>query len=274
MKEKQLTPEETARIPEWVAKWTAIGLSTTPVDRVECRESISELYRTAGLQPPERFIFCQSPYAAVKVPGVKFSDYIGGRYWAGFLAYESFFSDVCNVKHAEIEKAKLYRRAQVSCGMWWAYAKAAVISEPHNSIHRDDNGLLHCEDAMAISWVDGNGLYAIHGVTVDEQTVLHPETFTMDDFQKQTNIEHRRIMVERYGVDKYLQACDAKPIDMDSRFESSRCLIVDNMGQHWLVGTDGTTNRTYHMAVDPCKTCVEAHNSIFGSDENDICAES
>jgi len=99
---------------------------------------------------------------------------------------------------------------------------------------------------------------------------------TIDKIQKQENVEVQRIMIERYGVSKYLVDIDAKLLDMDSlTLEGSapRCLMEDKFGNRYLVGTDGSTKRVYHMRVENVETCVDAHNQLCGFNEKCLIAE-
>ena len=58
---EQLTPEQIARFPEWVEKWTRIGLCTDPADRPRAEAGIWKAYKIARLNPPERIVWCDSP---------------------------------------------------------------------------------------------------------------------------------------------------------------------------------------------------------------------
>src|SRR3990167_539743 len=57
----EITPEERARFPEWVEKWTAIGLCTEEADRATFEDAARRCYGYAGLQPPKRIIWVESP---------------------------------------------------------------------------------------------------------------------------------------------------------------------------------------------------------------------
>ena len=57
----ELTAEQRARFPEFVEKWTKIGLSTEPADRPRAEEAITMMYRAAGLPPPKKIVWCGSP---------------------------------------------------------------------------------------------------------------------------------------------------------------------------------------------------------------------
>ncbi len=56
-----LTPEQIAKFPEYVEKWTAIGLCTDPADRPKAEIAINKCYQLAGLTPPKKIVWCDSP---------------------------------------------------------------------------------------------------------------------------------------------------------------------------------------------------------------------
>ena len=58
---EQLTPEQIARFPEFVKRWTEIGLCTAPADRPRAEAAIIESYKYAGLKPPKQIVWCGSP---------------------------------------------------------------------------------------------------------------------------------------------------------------------------------------------------------------------
>lgn len=64
MKKKieSLTPEQVARFPEFVKKWTEIGLSTQPANREKAEHGIEQAYAVAGLPKP-KIVWCSSPLA-------------------------------------------------------------------------------------------------------------------------------------------------------------------------------------------------------------------
>ena len=82
-----------------------------------------------------------------------------------------------------------------------------------------------------------------------------------------------------------LKDVGAKVIDTDARNVNvadftenrlvTRALLEDDEGVRWLVGTDGSTSRVYHMRVpSECQTCKEAHEALCGFDESTIVSQS
>jgi hypothetical protein len=57
------TPEQLARLPEFLRKWTGIALSTAPIDRARAEWDLARFYATAGLAEP-RVIWLPCPMSA------------------------------------------------------------------------------------------------------------------------------------------------------------------------------------------------------------------
>ncbi|MEH1873960.1 DUF6745 domain-containing protein [Nostoc sp.] len=63
---EKLTPEQEALIPVYREKWRAIALSTERIDKEKAEEVVKAVYTAIGKQQPE-IIFCDSPYAGLKI---------------------------------------------------------------------------------------------------------------------------------------------------------------------------------------------------------------
>ena len=60
---KALTPEQTAALSGYRARWAAIRRSTEPADRGAAEEGVRLAYHAAGFKPPARLVWCESPVA-------------------------------------------------------------------------------------------------------------------------------------------------------------------------------------------------------------------
>ena len=58
---EKLTDTQIARFAEFRDRWLKIGLSTEPADRPAAEAAIIESYRAAGLDAPQRIVWCGSP---------------------------------------------------------------------------------------------------------------------------------------------------------------------------------------------------------------------
>ena len=60
---EKLTKEQEARFPEFIDKWTKIGLCTEPANRSMAEKGVREAYRISGLKPPKKIVWCGSPFS-------------------------------------------------------------------------------------------------------------------------------------------------------------------------------------------------------------------
>lgn len=200
-------------------------------------------------------------------------------YWLAFYdTFRKFGIEEC----ARLEGHNIIAE---SCNWWLPLGHFAICSDKHNVLNLDDQGRLHCEDGPALSFNRSTlnadydlHLYFMEGIKLTEQIIMHPETLTIAQIDKERNAEIRRIMINKFGVENYLMKSEAEVVDNDEvkSFPEDpnpmpRALIKTKTNDLWLVGTDGSTKRTYFMPVMPgVKTCKQAHESIAGRPEDDL----
>ncbi|MHC4977036.1 MAG: DUF6745 domain-containing protein [Planctomycetota bacterium] len=261
--------------PEQQAKWKALKPDEMSVD--EYRSLLAEHNVTAK---------------------DRVSDMIYGSHDADWLSFYDYMDEVLALECVKplrglIELAKC-------CGWWAPYEKAVILQHRHTELHRDEEGRLHNESGPAVRYRDGWSVWAIHGVMVNEQIVMRPETLTVEQIKKGEVVEPpdqwggaelrfdgaevKRIMRERFGTGRYLKETNAKLIDTDQVAVNvldpttdyiPRALLEEHNGDRYLVGTDGSTKRAYFMRVpNNVNTCEEAHNALMGGDEKKILASS
>jgi hypothetical protein len=100
-----------------------------------------------------------------------------------------------------------------SCGWWWPYTGVAILTDRPCHLSRDDQGRLHDPLDAAIKYRDGWGVYAWHGVRVPAHVITDPGSITVAQIQSEPNAEVRRVMLERYGVDKYAKDAGLHVVD-------------------------------------------------------------
>lgn len=290
---EKLTDEQEKMVAEIRDKWIALGTMCKPADRAMAEEGIRLAYKNSKLEPPTDIRWADSPMAGAKEAARistgknepsdeqvrrQVDNAIWGQHDAGSLAFCEAFE-----KLGISDKARGLCMVGAAAGWWWAFDGIAVVSERPLCLHRDEQGRLHCEDGPAIAYPDGFAIYAINGVRLPEYIIMRPEEITVEKIRSERNAEIKRIMRERYGEGRYLADIGAKVLDVDSiavdklapRSQSiQRALIEDDEGNRWLVGSDGSTKRVYHMRVpNESQTCTEAHMAICGFSEQDIILE-
>src|SRR5262245_8094525 len=146
--------------------------------------------------------------------------------------------------------------AVASVGWWWPLRGAVVLTDRPTSIARDGRGRLHPETGPALACAYGYTLHAIHGVRVPAQVVEAPETITVDQIRGERNVEVRRVLLERYGHQRYLRDAGAERVHADDTGTLWRCELPDDEPLVMVEVTNATpepdgTHRAYWLRVPP-----------------------
>ena len=227
---KCLTTEQEALFPVFKDKWIKYGLSTESADREMAQDGIKEAYLSAGLNPPDKFIWLDSPLQGCiasyflsqvrdqvryqvryqvrdRVPDqVRIACF--GSHGSGWLSFYDFFDIVCGI---DIKKIAGLMKAAKSCGWWWPFERLVICTERPCSLHRDEQGRLHNSDTKALEYPDGWGIFAWHGVRVPEK--YYNKNPDAAEILSERNAEVRRALIERMGIDRFMIACNPSVID-------------------------------------------------------------
>ena len=82
----------------------------------------------------------------------------------------------------------------------------------------DEEGNPHCEDAHAVVSRRSGREYFWHGIEVPDFVILHPELISVERIYSERNTEIRRVMIYRYGLERWFQDTGATLIDDDPHF--------------------------------------------------------
>jgi hypothetical protein len=243
----KLTRRQLAELPVIRDEWLAYGLSTQPADRTGAVEGVNDAYRAAGLELPAVVVWLRSPLEGVI--GVEFvrqllknsskevwgqvGDQVRdqvrlalwGQHEAGYLSWFDTFRRF-GLKCCD-RMGGLIKVAQCA-GWWWPMRGVVILTERPSELHRDEQGGLHSESGPAVLYRDGWGVWAIHGVRVSEQIVMRPESLTGGQIRDEPNAEVRRVMVERFGHERFIRESGARLVQEDDVGKLWRTEIDDD----------------------------------------------
>src|ERR1041384_5944960 len=247
---EKLTKEQIARFPEFVERWTKIGLCTDPADRPKAEAAIIDCYKYAGLAPPKKIVWCGSPLsqgltraiildkkltegigtpvqAAVQASvGAYVGASVGASVWASvgdsvygqhdanWLAWIAYFREMCALK-SQTEKCLGLDALAKSAGWALPHQNICWVSERHNILERDERGRLHNLVGPAVMYPDGWSIYSVHGVRVPGWILEEKQKLNAQVIDKEQNAEIRRVMIEIFGQEKYLIEGKAEKIHKD-----------------------------------------------------------
>ena len=142
----------------------------------------------------------------------------GGNQWSGYDSYLSFFDKIADLKLPEYEAYRHWLVLSERSGPRVVHPDFCMISDRPEILTVDDRNRPHNDTGPFCRWRDGTALYAVHGVHVPQWIIEHPADLTPDKITAEKNSEIQRVMIERYGWDKYLDNIGAGIVDHDERW--------------------------------------------------------
>ena len=90
------------------------------------------------------------------------------------------------------------------------FERFCLVSERPGIATTNDRGQMHSDQGAAMVFRDGYKLHFIDGVRIPAAV---SSEVSIEDIEKEQNVEVRRIMIRRYGLEKYLSDSNAQVID-------------------------------------------------------------
>lgn len=106
--------------------------------------------------------------------------------------------------------AAINRFVIIAKNAFWFYMfeNICFVCDRPSFVGTDDQGQLHATDRGAVEFSDGFKLYYLHGCQVPSFVIENPDEITDEVIQNTHDILVRRIMLEKFGWDKYLNDCE------------------------------------------------------------------
>ena len=192
-------------------------------------------------------------------------DSVYGQHEAGWLSFYDYFKEVCSLEAETMQLCGLLQVAK-SAGWWLPHQKICWVSERPSVLHRDNRGRLHCDIGPSLMYPDGWSTWSWHGVTVTQEIIEQPERITIDSITKEENTEIKRIMIERFGWMRYLQAVNANVIDFrKNEIEGTHESLIQHGEHKIIVFACPSTARVYSQEVPQEITSCEAAQNWLSS---------
>jgi hypothetical protein len=146
--------------------------------------------------------------------------YQGGNQWSAWDSFLSFFQDIAKLALPEYEKYQHWRALAEHSGRRWVHEEFCIVSDRPEILLVDDQNRPHCDTGPFCRWRDGSALYSVHGVRVPGWIIETPAAITIAKIEAEANSEIQRVMIERFGWDRYADECGAVLVDHDERWGS------------------------------------------------------
>jgi len=133
-----------------------------------------------------------------------------GQFSAEWLFVYDFARKVCKTEVDGVDDILVLAEA----GWLWAFDGVAILTDRPTVLKTDPaTGRPHCADGPALKCADGFTLYAWKGMRTPEKVIKGD--FTVKEIDAERNAEIRRVMIDKYGLSRYLLDSGAKKIHED-----------------------------------------------------------
>lgn len=246
MATRRLTPDVEAKIPYVRDQWIGHALSTRRADREEAELGAYQAYQEAGYKLPHAIVWAASPWAGLNAAAALMTDPVCaralatcsedtmvmdiasqvqrkspdqfryhlrsqfacslyGQHESEWLAFYDFFGTYCGVQ--ETARLSGLMRIAKSCGWWWAFDEAVVMTERPSKILMNGAGELHSPEGPALEYPDGFGVHSWNGTRV-QPSVTTGSGWDVRAILASRNAEERRCAIERMGWDEFVAKSD------------------------------------------------------------------
>ena len=177
--------------------------------------------------------------------------YLCGHFNSGYLSYIDYCNQVLHVNLPCQEEDFDWYIKTSQVGLIYPLENCCIISDRPVEIHLKDEKL-HNEKGMAIKYSDGFGVYCLNGVRVSKEIVMTPaEDLDPNLLLTERNIEIRREIIRKIGIDRILQKLGGKLLDVWREYELYRIENIDIEPMHILKMKCPSTGLIYCLRVPP-----------------------
>ena len=138
--------------------------------------------------------------------------YLDGHFDASFFAYYDYCGSVLGLPAYPSLWTDYIATTRV--GLIYPLKNGIIIMCNRPTVIKTQNGQLHCEDGPAIAYADGFFVFILNGVRVPRTLVMTPaEELNPEIILSEKNVEVRREMVRKIGIDRVVRGLGATVID-------------------------------------------------------------
>ncbi len=272
-----LNEEQVKMMDVYCKKFIDIGYSTDPFTLEEATNIMNPFYETILKQAkPEQVLVFPSPLAVWSYIQKQIGSnigfvwpYLSGSFDANIFALYDYCIEVLHINISDdlLEKYNIWKRT-LKLGLIFAFDDVCIISEKPVEYHRK-NGVLHCETGPAIRFKDDFSLWILNGVRMKKEHVETPwDKIDIYSVIKETNLEVRRELVRKVGMERLITELGAKTIDTEGDYELLELNIGDGNRRPYLKMKNPSIGVWHVEGVPPnTKTVKEALVFRNGTDE-------
>ena len=234
---EKITPEQEAKMPQYVEKWVKIGINTDRLDYDHTKAIIDDFRGLINKDvnvplvlaenPIEAWVLCclvkqDVPFENLKVEMVEvfngnpkkwvipkaFLPWQSGSFFVSTFSFYDFMIRELGVEIEEdiLTKYNIWERTS-ELGCIYPLDNITIVCEKPTEIHMNEANVLHCDGGPALTY-SGLGdfkIYSLNGVAVPEFLAVTPaEEIDLEEYNKLENADVKAEFVRKVGIERFM----------------------------------------------------------------------
>jgi hypothetical protein len=138
----------------------------------------------------------------------------GGNQLSAWVSYISFFRHIAKLP-IDFTKWHNYERLCELGGPRIMHSDFCIVSDFPTKLTVNNENRPHNSDGAFCEWSDGCSMFSVNGVRLPSKYITKPETITVKEIETQSNLEIKRVLIDKYGKDRYIVDSKAELIHSD-----------------------------------------------------------
>jgi len=234
---EKLTPEQEAKMPEYSAKWIAVGTNTDRLDKARTEKIINQFRKLISMSADVPLIILDNPLEAwaachlitdhgvpieqldtalddlfngnpkkYKIPPAQIP-WQSGSFFAGtFSFYDFMFEEVGVEVDAELYVKYKTWEATAQLGCIYPMKEYTVVSQKPTEIYLSEQNQLHRDGGAALVYAGRGDLkvYSLNGVRVPQYVAVTPEEkLDLEYYKTIQNADVKAEFVRKAGIERF-----------------------------------------------------------------------
>lgn len=234
---EKLTPEQEAKMPEYSAKWIAVGTNTDRLDKARTEKIINQFRKLINMSVDVPLIILDNPLEAwaachlitdhgvpidqldtaldalfngnpkkYKIPPAQIP-WQSGSFFAGtFSFYDFMFEEVGVEVDAELYIKYKTWEATAQLGCIYPMKEYTIVSQKPTEIYLSEQNQLHRDGGAALVYAGRGDLkvYSLNGVRVPQYVAVTPEEkLDLEYYKTIQNADVKAEFVRKAGIERF-----------------------------------------------------------------------
>jgi len=266
---EKLTKKQESLLSVYRDKWIATGLSTVMPETAEVQKIIDGVYTQLLNKPCVPVVVLDNPrdtWLAVCIhEGVfKNGDYkqkppslvypfLDGCFMSGYFAFYDYCLNVFKIKIDKIvaERFAAFERTS-ELSLIYPFDDVCYVCRKPVEIHVNSANQLHNISGASVKYLGGFELYHLNGVVVSKKiATIHAKKITVDMVLSEKNVEVRREILRKMGVDNFVAKLGVKPvcISPDNVYALYNIVVGDGINAYYLKMLNPSTGQWHFEGI-------------------------